>query len=139
MRTRVAAIINYNNKIVLIKREKGFGTEQRLYYVIPGGGVEEDEVLEEAVKREIMEEIGIEILLRKEKFHLRTKEKNEYFFLADYFSGEVGTGYGPEFTSRDYEKYGNYEVVLVDKENIKNLNLMPPEIKEYIIKNIDKI
>lgn len=133
MRIRASAIIRYKGKIILIKREKGYGESKITYYVIPGGGVEMDEDVKTATHREIEEEIGIKIKLSDEFYHLENEEKNEYFFIADYESGEIGTGTGPEFTSRDYEKYGSYEVVLVEKEKINNLNLLPPEIKEYIM------
>ena len=85
-----------------------------------------------ATHREIEEEIGIKIKLSDECFHLENEEKNEYFFVADYESGEIGTGTGPEFTNSDYEKYGSYEIVLVSKDEIGELNLLPPEVKEYI-------
>ena len=41
MRIRASAIIRYKEKIILIKREKGYGNEKITYYVMPGGGVEE--------------------------------------------------------------------------------------------------
>ena len=51
-------IIIENNKIVLIKKARG-GYLGKLD--LPGGGIEHKETLDEALKREIMEETGLEI------------------------------------------------------------------------------
>lgn len=134
-RVRASAIIKYDGKIILIKREKGYDENKRTYYVIPGGGVEESEDLIEATVREIDEELGITIDFSGECFHLETEEKDEYFYVASYKSGTLGTGTGPEFTEGDYDRYGSYEVVLKTKEEIETLNLLPSEAKEYILKN----
>ena len=53
-RNRGAAIIVQEGKIALIKRIR----EDETYYVFPGGGIEEGETAEEAMKREIYEELG---------------------------------------------------------------------------------
>lgn len=58
IRVRVSAIIfNNENKILLVNHQK----EGNNYWVIPGGGVENGETLEKALKRELIEELGIEI------------------------------------------------------------------------------
>lgn len=139
MRIRASAIIRHDGKIILVKRQKGYDDKKVTYFVIPGGGVEEGEDITTATMREIDEEIGITVRLTDECFKLKTDEKEEYFFVADYESGEIGTGMGPEFTSRDYDKYGSYEIITVGKDEIDSLNLMPPEAKEYILKNIENI
>lgn len=51
-----ALIINKNNEFLLVNLES-FADK---YFAIPGGGVEQEETLEEAVYREIYEELGIE-------------------------------------------------------------------------------
>lgn len=54
MRNRGVAIIVQDGKIALIKRVR----DDEVYYVFPGGGIEEGETSEEATKREIYEELG---------------------------------------------------------------------------------
>lgn len=135
-RIRTAAIIFVDNKLITVYREKMVDGTLKKYYVIPGGGVEENETIEEAVKREILEEVGIEIELNNKYFYLEKEETEEYFYLANYVSGKIGTGRGPEFTDRDIQKYGTYEIKLVEKDEIKNINLLPPEVKEYILQGI---
>jgi ADP-ribose pyrophosphatase YjhB (NUDIX family) len=58
----VAAIIRNGNKLLLVKEILESGRE---YWIFPGGGVKFGENLEEAVKREIKEELGMEIEIEK--------------------------------------------------------------------------
>ena len=53
---RGAAIIAQGDKIILMRRERGFGKNKQIYYTIPGGGREEGEKIEETAIREIKEE-----------------------------------------------------------------------------------
>ncbi len=56
----VAAFIEKNNKFLLVRRPPGKKNEG--LWEFPGGKVEEGETLEEALKRELKEELGIEVL-----------------------------------------------------------------------------
>jgi mutator protein MutT len=58
----VAAIIRNGNKLLLTKEVLESGRER---WIFPGGGVNFGESLEEAVKREIKEELGMEIKVEK--------------------------------------------------------------------------
>ncbi|GMV65830.1 MAG: NUDIX hydrolase [Candidatus Omnitrophica bacterium] len=56
-RIRVAALILKGDTILLAEHEKG----GRRYWLLPGGGVEYGESIEEALKRELIEEAGLDI------------------------------------------------------------------------------
>ena len=138
MHTSVRGIVNYNDKIVLIHRikTKDDGTV-RDYYVTPGGKIEEDESHEEALRREIKEELGIEIEIKGLCLELDDRDYNDsfqYFYNCNYKTGELGTGDGPEFTDKENYK-GVFEIVLVDKKEISKLNLVPEKIKEILVNN----
>lgn len=138
MHTSVRGIVNYNDKIVLIHRikTKDDGTV-RDYYVTPGGKIEENESHEEALRREIKEELGIEIEIKDLCLELDDRDYNDsfqYFYNCNYKGGELGTGDGPEFTDKENYK-GVFEIVLVDKKEISKLNLVPEKIKEILVNN----
>lgn len=138
MHTSVRGIVNYNDKIVLIHRikTKDDGTV-RDYYVTPGGKIEENESHEEALRREIKEELGIEIKIKDLCLELDDRDYNDsfqYFYNCNYIAGELGTGDGPEFTDKENYK-GVFEIVLVDKKEISKLNLVPEKIKEILVNN----
>ena len=138
MHTSVRGIVNYNDKIVLIHRikTKDDGTV-RDYYVTPGGKIEENESHEEALRREIKEELGIEIDIKDLCLELDDRDYNDsfqYFYNCNYKTGELGTGDGLEFTDKENYK-GVFEIVLVDKKEISELNLVPEKIKEILVNN----
>jgi 8-oxo-dGTP diphosphatase len=57
IRVNIAAAIVRENQILAIE----YDDESGLHYNLPGGGVEESETLDEAVKREVREEAGVEV------------------------------------------------------------------------------
>ena len=136
MKDRVAAIIYKDNKVILMHREKGYDKNKRIYNVVPGGGVEENETLEDALRREIREEVGVEIKIKNidNPYILNDSGRKQYFFYCDYLSGIVGTGTGDEVKNDNYELHGRYEIIEVEKEKIDCLDIRPVETKNIILK-----
>ena len=56
----VAAIIFYQNKLLITRRQKSGNQDLSLKYEFPGGKVKKNERLKEALKRELKEETGLE-------------------------------------------------------------------------------
>lgn len=140
-RTRVAGIIFMDGGIALMHR---VGVLKRKdiqeYYTFPGGGLEEGETLEQGTIREIKEEFGIDVEVVKKLYELESKKFNqkEYFFLCEYIGGKFGTGEGPEFSNNPkYIDSGKYLPEIIKKEDIKNIPLLPPEIKEKLVEDIE--
>ena len=75
----VAAIIMHNNKILCVKRGKGKFEYVSLKWEFPGGKVEPDETLEQAIVREIQEELIVNI--KVDKLFLTIKHQYPDFYL----------------------------------------------------------
>jgi 8-oxo-dGTP diphosphatase len=67
--TVVAAVILRDSKILVCQRRRD--DSHALQWEFPGGKVESGEILQEALAREIREELGIEAVIGKELFRTR--------------------------------------------------------------------
>jgi len=80
-----ALILNKKDEILLVRQDKWHGQ-----YCIPGGHVELNETLENAIKREVKEEVGIDIdvlLLLGVQDSISSKyfhKKGKHFIFLDY-------------------------------------------------------
>lgn len=61
MRPGVKAFIVHNGKILVAKEKFIERGKERIIYDIPGGGIDPGETLHEALRREVMEEVGLEV------------------------------------------------------------------------------
>lgn len=129
MKKSVRGIVIKDKNILLIKRIK----KERTYYVIPGGGLEKNETLEEGVIREVKEELGITVsvgnLIGTDDF----QNTRHYFFDCTYQSGILGTGTGPEYTDPNYEGEGQYIPIAIPLAKLEEIELIPSVIKSLII------
>ena len=132
---RVRCIIPHKNGIILIKREIFKKGRKIKYYVFPGGGVEYGETAEQALKREAMEELGIEIEILKKLYTHKYKGQVNAYFLCKYLGGVLGTGVGPEFTSKAYSGRGTYTIEVIPFSKIPVINLVPSAIRDKLIKD----
>jgi len=135
MNKGVRAIIIEDGKILLMHRVKG-GQE---YWVFPGGGVEDIDIsLEEALKRECLEELGVnvevgDLFFEKPSLADKTMGRMELFYNCKIIGGIAGTGVGPEFSGRDIEKYGTYKVEWLFLKEIKDKIIYPLELRDKIV------
>ena len=137
MNTSVRGIIKNDDGIILIHRiKKNSDVEIRDYYVVPGGKMELNESEEETVKREIFEELGIYVRVgtRLLEIYNDFDDSIQIFYECEYVNGILGTGTGPEFTNHD-EYYGEYIIEIIKYENLEKINLVPEEIKAYLLEN----
>lgn len=137
MHTSVRGIIKNDDGIILIHRiKKNSDVEIRDYYVVPGGKMELNESEEETVKREVFEELGIHVRVgtRLLEIYNDFDDSIQIFYKCEYVNGILGTGTGPEFTNHD-EYYGEYIIESIKYENLEKINLVPEEIKVYLLEN----
>lgn len=117
MRQRVAGIIIKDGQILLMHRVKN-GEE---YYVFPGGGVEENESSEAALKREMKEEVGLDVVDYEIVFELENEGQKEVYYLIKKFSGVVQLG-GPEKERmNENNQYQPEWIKLLKAVGLKNL------------------
>lgn len=133
MRNRAGGLLIENGKLLLMHRIKN-GDE---YYVVPGGGIEAGEDLDTATRRELKEEIGIDVQLLDDKpiMQLLGEKGIQYFTLVERIGGKIGTGKGPEFSSADYASRGTYSAEMIKIQDIVNgkINMVPTPIKTEFI------
>ncbi len=99
IRNRVCGICLQNDKILLIKHEPNF--KMPYFWLPPGGGVELNETLENALKREFFEETGLNISVNKllfvNQFIHFPIHALEFFFHVEIIDGTLKLGYDPEY------------------------------------------
>ena len=102
-----AIVFDEDNKIALLK------VANHNYHKLPGGGVEDGENLMEALKREVLEEVGCKISVKgevgkiiehRDEFNL----KQESFCYLAKIEGKKGN---PSFTEEEIQ--GGFEVVWI--------------------------
>lgn len=137
--TRVSsrAIIFLGGKVLLIHRVR----DSLEYWVTPGGKVEEGETLEEAVKREVKEEIGIDVDVGEKVLEVTNRvydENNEqHFFLCMHRAGRLGDGTDEKILRPDPNDFS--EIVSVNLEEIQFMNVVPAEVKTCIADTFERM
>ncbi len=141
MKHRVAGIIVKDGKVLLMRRLKD-GQE---YYVFPGGGVEESESFEEALRREMKEELSINIKNQKLLFELENQLRdqygghmagypNEHYFLIESFSGKPELG-GPE--KERMTEDNQYHIEWTRLSELEKMdNVYPQEAVKKLLKSL---
>jgi 8-oxo-dGTP pyrophosphatase MutT (NUDIX family) len=97
MRTRAGIILIENDRVALIERHRA-GLD---YFVFPGGGVDEGETPEQAAIREAMEELGVEVAIKRKVVVIHFDQSTQVYYLVERVGGEFGSGTGEEFTDSD--------------------------------------
>lgn len=127
--------------IIFIRRRKYQGNKLiKLYYTFPGGHVEVGESYEETLQREIKEELGIEISIEREYLKLFNEDlqREEKFFICKYKSGNIGDAQGEEFSAYN-EKYGFYDLIFIQKSDLDKYNILPSDVKNYILNDNNEL
>ncbi len=119
----VAGFIEKNNKFLLVQRP--FNKKNGGLWEFPGGKVEKDETLENAIKRELKEELGINVL------SIESIEKIEYdygdFFIELYlfkiknFSGKIDLKEAVNMAWVDFDSAENLKLCPADENLLKKL------------------
>lgn len=129
------AIIIKDEKILLMHRIND-GHE---YYVFPGGGVEDEETIEQAVLREVLEETSTQVKLDKLLYqHIYDDGTSQFFHLCQYIFGEPKLGESNEARRMRKDPTNFYQPLWVEIEKISELLLYPLEIRDWLLHDLEK-
>ena len=130
---RAVAIVIKDTNILLIWR-KSQGKE---YYVFPGGGVEENETVEQAVLREVKEETTLGVKIDKLLYHHHyINDSDQYFYLCSYLSGKPTLGDGNEKEAMSKDPADFYQPIWIEIHRLKELLVYPLEIRDWLLEDI---
>ena len=130
-RERVAAILIKDDEIALIERYR-LG---RHYFVFPGGGIEAGENFVEALEREMEEETGLIVNVRRLVAEVWHRGVPQHYFLVDAVGGEFGNGQGEEYTVPQPPEAGTYNPVWFPVDELNNKAVVPPVIANLVMKS----
>ena len=92
MRHRACAALIENNQILMVRLE----TNDRSFWTLPGGGLEENETFEQAVIREVQEEVNLAIRIIKPLYSETHANGQNLFLVRQIDSREPILGYHSE-------------------------------------------
>jgi len=128
LRIRIAVIIPRNNEILLVKHVKG----NREYWLVPGGGLDFGETIEDCARRELKEETNLDIKLIKLLFISESVSREEERHLINLtFLGQVLNSYTDIRVGGDSRVQ---DAVFVPVEKLRTLEIHPP-IAPFILRS----
>lgn len=126
-------IIENDYVYLMFRRRIKENGEMKEYYVIPGGGINENETLEENVRREVKEEFSVDVKINGYIGKDESEETIAIFFSCSIISGTPKLG-GEELDRCTESNY--YEVRKVKIEDLDKIDVMG---KDMIIKAFNKV
>ncbi|QQR93806.1 NUDIX domain-containing protein [bacterium] len=131
-KTSCRGIIIKDNAILLVKRV----LYKKIFYVLPGGTVEEGETFEETLTREVKEETNCTVEIVEFLFQLNSKaaQRISRIYLCNYIEGT------PELRKDSVEydrqsKKNKYIPTWYPLMQIFKINILPKEVKDYLLQN----
>lgn len=126
---RARALIQDKDKVLLIQRERAGD----IYYVLPGGHIEEGESGESAVLREVREETSLDVEMVQKLYDLVDKDgTTHYIYLCKYISGVPRLAAdSPELTKES--GIDVYTPMWIEIKELKNIPMWPAEVKSFLV------
>lgn len=126
MRIRAAALIIQDDLIAMIERHRA----GRHYFTFPGGGVDAGETPEQAVVREVLEELGLYVRVIRLVAHVWFRGNRQDHFLVEKLGGAFGTGQGPEYSGDYHPVHGTYLPLWMKVADLASNPVLPKSIAE---------
>ncbi|MFC1780577.1 NUDIX domain-containing protein [Patescibacteria group bacterium] len=137
MSKSIRGILILNNHLLLIKRIK----KGNLYYVFPGGHLEEGESFKQACIREFKEETNLEIIPIKKVFVLEESQRHTSIYYLCKIRSQAGKELPKlELIGEEKEKNGEkdyFEPVWMDLSELDNIILHPRRMIPIVKKSLE--
>jgi 8-oxo-dGTP diphosphatase len=128
MKPRAAAILIENGQAAMIERHRG----GRLYFVFPGGHVEPGELPEQAVVREVKEELGLDVQVVRLVARSTYMDRPHDYFLVEKTGGIFGSGTGKELTRPADSERGSVTPVWLLVADFDRLTILPEQMALWV-------
>lgn len=129
-RVSARGLVVTDKGLAVIFRRKVNESGVKEYYVIPGGGVEEGEEITQGLKRELREELDIEVNIKDLAFVKESEDRIEYFYNCEFVSGNFKLN-GEEIDRMSDSNY--YEPTFIELKDLNNCDIVE-EVKDYFNK-----
>ncbi len=129
-----ALLVTPDGDLLTIRRVR---PGQDPYWVLPGGGVEDDENLEAALARELREEVAATADVHSLLHILDQVGNRQYFYLARARSWSTAAGdrSGPEFTDPTRGEY-QLQPVPLTAEAVEGIDLKPDAVAQFLLDHL---
>ncbi|MDB5165079.1 MAG: mismatch repair protein MutT [Candidatus Saccharibacteria bacterium] len=111
----------------------------RQYYALVGGGVDEGETPEQALHRELQEEVSMTIANPR---LVIIEDAGEYFgtqyiYLCEYIGGEPKLAADSEEAAAHALGQNLYDPMWLPLKDLPNVEFLPPELRDVILKGLE--
>ncbi len=121
-RIRIAVLLRKGDQVLLVRHKK----PQATYWLVPGGGLEYCESIEQCARRELMEETGLEIQLGDLVYVSESIPPDRHRHVLNlYYEGAITGG---ELRLGDEEVLAGAEFFPIDR--LEEIDLRPPIARE---------
>ncbi|ARS35111.1 NUDIX domain-containing protein [Pontibacter actiniarum] len=132
LRVRVCGICVQNNKLLVVRHGKT--VDNKAFWVPPGGGVQYDESMQDCLKREFLEETGLQVQVSRflfvNEFLHPPLHAVELFFEVQLQDGRLATGADPELAE------GAQLIEQVQWLTMKEIQAIPTPDKHRVLQHL---
>lgn len=123
-------VLDSQERVLLVKSDYKKTGPENVFWIVPGGMIEKGEFSRDAAIREVKEETGLDISVKKLLWVEESRNSNGEVNFIHYFWGEIIGG--QTITGSDPELDADNQVILdvqfKSKEEIKSLPVVYPEV-----------
>lgn len=131
-RNRAVAVVVHDNKLLTM-----FRRNEKEYYTFPGGGVEPGETNEQAVEREIYEEVSLRVEVDRLVYELHHDNGDiHYYFLCTYLSGEPKVQIGTNEYRDNLTGVNTHLPQWLPLDGMSRTGLYPLEVRDKLLRDV---